>query len=92
MLTMPKMGAKALIAALPVFLRREDELAAWRGYVAEGIRAISENTARLCKDGGKYLNKGWTDIVARKPADKRTNEEKAADILKNAGIKVVTRK
>lgn len=91
MLTMPKMGARALIATLPVFLRREDELAAWRGYVAEGIRAISENTAKAVKEG-KYLPKSWTDIVARKPADKRTNEEKAADILKNAGIKVVTRK
>lgn len=90
LLTMPKMGAKALIAALPVFLKQNDELSAWRSYMAEAVRIVSENTAKMAGDG-KYLKASWPETISRKPHDSRTNEEKAADIIKQAGIKVVVK-
>lgn len=88
---MPKMGAKALIAALPIFLKREEELSAWRNYMAEAVRIASENTAHAA-GGGKYLKKSFSETISKNFVDNRTNEEKAADIIKEAGIKVVIKK
>lgn len=90
LLTIPKIGAKSLIAALPVFLNKEEELNAWRYYTAEAARIVTENTAHAA-GGGRYLKKSFAETIARKPRDNRTNEEKAADIIKQAGIKVVVK-
>lgn len=60
---------------------------AYRIYVADCLRIISENTAKM--GGGAYITAKLADIINPKPVDKRTGEEIAADIIKRAGIEVV---
>ena len=60
---------------------------AYRIYVADCLRIISENTAKM--GGGAYITAKFADIINPKPADNRTGEEIAADIIKLAGIEVI---
>ena len=60
---------------------------AYRIYVADCLRIISENTAKV--GGGSYITAKLADIINPKPADNRTGEEIAADIIKRAGIEVI---
>ena len=60
---------------------------AYRIYVADCLRIISENTAKM--GGGSYITAKFADIINPKPVDKRTGEEIAADIIKLAGIEVI---
>lgn len=60
---------------------------AYRIYVTECLRIISENTAKM--GGGSYITAEFADIVNPKPVDDRTGEEIAADIIKQAGIEVI---
>ena len=60
---------------------------AYRIYVADCLRIISENTAKISR--GSYINAKLADIINPKPVDKRTGEEIAADIIKRAGIEVI---
>ena len=60
---------------------------AYRIYVTDCLRIISENTA---KTGNRsYITAKFADIINPKPVDKRTGEEIAADIIKQAGIEVI---
>ena len=60
---------------------------AYRIYVSDCLRIISENTAKI--GGGSYITSKFADIINPKPVDSRTGEEIAADIIKLAGIEVV---
>lgn len=60
---------------------------AYRIYVADCLRIISENTAKM--GGGSYITAKLADIINPKPDDNRTGEEIAADIIKRAGIEVI---
>ena len=60
---------------------------AYRIYVTDCLRIISENTAKM--GGGSYITSKFADIINQKPADNRTGEEIAADIIKRAGIEVI---
>ena len=60
---------------------------AYRIYVTDCLRIISENTAKM--GGGSYITAKLSDIINPKPADKRTGEEIAADIIRQAGIEVI---
>ena len=60
---------------------------AYRIYVTDCLRIISENTAKMC--GGSYMKAKLADIINPKPVDNRTGEEIAADIIKLAGIEVI---
>ena len=60
---------------------------AYRIYVADCLRIISENTAKV--GGGSYITAKFADIINPKPVEKRTGEEIAADIIKRAGIEVI---
>ena len=60
---------------------------AYRIYVTDCLRIISENTAKM--GGGSYITAKFADIINPKPVDDRTGEEIAADIIKLAGIEVV---
>ena len=60
---------------------------AYRIYVADCLRIISENTAKM--GGGSYITVKLADIINPKPVDNRTGEEIAADIIKQAGIEVI---
>ena len=61
---------------------------AYRIYIADCLRIISENTAKM--SGGSYITAKFADIINPKPVDKRTGEEIAADIIKLAGIEVIS--
>ena len=60
---------------------------AYRIYIADCLRIISENTAKM--GGGSYITAKFADIINPKPVDNRTGEELAADIIKRAGIEVI---
>ena len=60
---------------------------AYRIYVTDCLRIISENTAKMC--GGSYITSKFSDIINPKPVDDRTGEEIAADIINRAGIEVI---
>ena len=60
---------------------------AYRIYVTDCLRIISENTAKIC--GGSYITAKLADIINPKPVDDRTGEEIAADIINRAGIEVI---
>ena len=60
---------------------------AYRIYVADCLRIISENTAKI--GGGSYITAKFADIINPKPVDNRTGEEIAANIIKLAGIEVI---
>ena len=59
---------------------------AYRIYVSDCLRIISENTAKI--GGGSYITAKFSDIINPKHVDNRTGEEIAADIIKRAGIEV----
>ena len=59
---------------------------AYRIYVADCLRIISENTAKM--GGGSYITAKFADIINPKPVDNRSGEEISADIIKRAGIEV----
>ena len=60
---------------------------AYRIYVTDCLRIISENTAKM--GGGSYFTVKFSDIINPMPVDNRTGEEIAADIIKLAGIEVI---
>ena len=60
---------------------------AYRIYVTDCLRMVAENTAKLSQ--GTYTAARFYDIINPKPADNRTGEEIAADIIKRAGIEVI---
>ena len=72
--------------AIARFNQHQRDLA-YRIYVAECLRMISENAAS--GGGGSYMAVKFEDIITPKPVDNRTGEEIAADIIKRAGIEVV---
>lgn len=60
---------------------------AYRVYITDALRAISENTAKYA--GGKYIQARYADMIKPKPKDIRSGNEIAADVIKKAGLKLV---
>lgn len=54
----------------------------YRAYVTDALMVLTENTQRMF--GGKAMSRRWAD--AFRPADTRTGEEIAADVIRNAGL------
>lgn len=59
---------------------------AYKVYVSDTLRLISENTARF--GGGSYFKQRWIDFVQDKPKDTRSGNEIAAEVIKKAGLEV----
>ena len=59
---------------------------AYRIYVSDCLRIISENTAKI--GGGSYITAKLADIINPKPTDNRTGEEITADIIQRCGLVV----
>lgn len=72
--------------AMARFNQHQRDLA-YRIYVTDCLRIISENTAKT--GGGSYITAKFADIINPKPVDNRTGEEIAADIIKRTGIEVI---
>ena len=67
--------------------RREQEDKAYRIYVTDALRLISENTASSV--GGKYITARFADVIAQpKEEDNRTCEEITAEIIARCGLVV----
>ena len=71
---------------LPTAIKRQCEQDIFRGYIANGIQMISENTAR--KAGDRYLSLSYREIIHPKPVDNRTGDEIVEDIIRRAGLKI----
>lgn len=52
---------------------QEQKNEAYRLYVAETLRCISESTAKFA--GGPYMTAKWDDIINPKPVETRTQEQ-----------------
>lgn len=60
---------------------------AYRIYVTDGIRIISESAAKQC--GGPFMGKRFYDMIKPKKVDNRSGEEIAADVFRRMGVDVV---
>ena len=76
---MPKMRGRAVIKALPAFLKRMSEEEAYRYYTAEVMRVMCENIAQ--RTNGKYIELRYFDILNPKKEETRTEQEIIAHVL-----------
>lgn len=85
------MSVKGILATISDTIKRqaEDQVEdqAFKIYVAECLRVITENTAKM--SGGSYISASFADILNPKPVDNRTGEEIVAEIIQKAGLEVV---
>lgn len=82
------MNARALLTALPCQIRRAAEEDAFRAYMAECARLLTENTMRAV-GYGSYIQVKYHELIRPQKLDTRSGEEIAADVLKRAGIEVI---
>lgn len=66
--------------------RREAEDKAYRVYITDALKVLTGNTANYA--GGSVMSGRYADLW--KPADTRSAEEVAADVIKKAGLVVKT--
>ena len=60
---------------------------AYRIYVSDCLRIITENTAKF--GGGSYMELHFTELINPKPKDTRSGVEIFDDIVSRAGIEVI---
>lgn len=63
--------------------QQRQKVLAYQRYVADGIKVISENTAKFV--GGSYLTKYFVDLINHQE-DERTGDEIAEEIIRKAGL------
>lgn len=80
---------RAVLAALPSVLLEKINNEMYKVYVTDCLKAITDNTARYA--GGNVMQKRYYDIIQHKKIDNRTGDEIVNDIIKGAGIKVVSK-
>ena len=59
---------------------------AFRSYIADGIKCISEAIAN--QFGGSYLQERYADIITVSRVEEKTGDEIALEVIKKAGLKV----
>lgn len=67
------MGARALLSALPVLLKKQSQEQVYRIYVTDALKTITENTAKYA--GGSYMKARYFDVESPKPPETRTSGE-----------------
>ena len=80
LLSMPQISVRAILSALPAVMMEQTRETAYKMYVAEALRIITENTGKYA--GGSYMKQRYIDIIDPKPEEKRTGSE-IIDMLKN---------
>ena len=70
-------------------LKKQCEREILRRYITDGIQMITQNTAGC--DKRLYLSIGYEDIISPKPEESQSAEDIVADVVKNAGLKLVTK-
>ena len=73
LLSAPRMGVKALLSALPVLLKKQDQEKVYRAYVTDALKIITENTAKYAS--GRYMEVRYFDVESPKPPETRTPDE-----------------
>lgn len=56
-----------------------EEERSFRAYITESVRLFGD---------GKVISVPWEDMLKKAPVDSRTADEIAADVIKNAGLKL----
>ena len=76
---MPRMRCRAIIAALPHVIKRQDEDALYRYYIADSLYYAKRNS---------MLSNRFYDIVNKREneQDNRTGDEIAADVINRMGL------
>lgn len=87
LIALPGLRARAIISMLPEMLKQSCEKEAYKTYLAECMRMMTENTAKFA--GGRYMNVSFAEMLHPKPIDTRTGDEIVADIIKGAGLTIV---
>ena len=87
MISTPRLGVRAILAALPTLIHRQEEDMTYRNYVSDALRLITENTARYA--AGNYLTQRFCDLIRPNLGITQNGEEIAADVIKKCGLKVV---
>ena len=81
------MTVRGILATISDIIKRQAEDQAFKIYVAECLRVVTENTAKM--SGGSYISANFADILNPKPVDNRTGEEIVEEIIQKAGLEVV---
>lgn len=70
--------------------RKEIEDLKFKSYIADGIKAIAENTAKAIPEGtimkSRYID--MIDIINARKEPEKTGNEIVADIIKRAGLRI----
>lgn len=59
----------------------------WKGYIAEGVKILTENTSLR---GGAHLAKSYRELIDTKKEPEKTGDEIVREIINRAGLKVKT--
>lgn len=73
LLSAPRMSARAILSVLPVLLKKQAKEKAYRIYVTDALKAITENTAKYA--GGSYIKARYLDLEDERPEETRTPDE-----------------
>ena len=74
------MSVKAILSTIPYKIKKDAEADLWRSYMAKCSRIITENTARMVREGS-YVPTDYIDIIHPPKIDNRTSEEIIGDIV-----------
>lgn len=69
---------------ITAFFKKEREELAYKSYIADSLKVLSENT-------GRGINVRFIDVLEKlnKPKDNRSGAEIAAEVIKKAGLAVI---
>lgn len=81
------MRAKAYISALPELINRGIKDEAYRIYITDALKVISENTAKFASR--QYMDRRYAELYDTPQKETRTGAEIAADVIKKAGFTVL---
>lgn len=86
LVTLPRMTAKSLVVAIPVIVKKQCIIEAYRIYITDSLKCTSENTMRF--NGGSAPSKRFCEIIEQKHRDNRTAEEIIGDVVMRAGLNI----
>lgn len=72
------MGIGYVIEHYIAFFQKEQQEEAYKCYVTDALRLITENTAKAC--GGNYIQARYADLIAPRKEESRTANEVIIDL------------
>lgn len=86
LLSVPRLGARGYLAALPAVINEREIEKRFRAYQADCLRVITENTAKYA--GGSYIQSKWSDLMEQKTPDTRTAKDIVEELAAKGGIRI----